>query len=180
MYKDVINTFFSLHDKNIIHYYCIVIDNSKMDHKKYNEGDKEIGFNKMLFTLLYKFARIYKSNSLFHAYLDDRTTKHTPERMRSMLNARVKRELKLGYEPFRVCQFRKSHHVKCIQLADILSGAIAYATNRHDLKLDAATHKTELVKHIATLAKLPSLAMPTRYSPDGFDIWHIDFTKSRR
>jgi hypothetical protein len=180
MYTDVSRLFFSLNKLQMLHYYCLVIDNSKMDHETYNEGDKEIGFNKMIFTLLYKFARTYRSNSLFYVYLDDRTTAHTPENMRRMLNARVDRDLRLGYQPYRVCQFRKSHESRLIQITDIITGAIAYATNRHDLKSTAASHKITLVETITKLSGRPALSIPTPYGSAGFDIWHIDFSRRKR
>ena len=97
------------------HYYSLVVDNSKMDHKRFNDGDKEIGFNKMLFRLLFQFARKYRSQPIFYAYLDHRATVHTPDRMRLMLNGRARKVLNVTHNPFRVCQFRNSEDVRLIQ-----------------------------------------------------------------
>ena len=57
LYKEATSAFFKARRKGFAHFYGLVIDNSRMNHRLYNEGDKEIGFNKMLFQLLYKLIR---------------------------------------------------------------------------------------------------------------------------
>lgn len=145
-----------------------------MNHRLYNEGDKEIGFNKMLFQLLYKLVREYRSRPRFYAFLDERTTKHTPDRLRTMLNAKAARDLKIVHNPYRVCRFRKSHDVRLIQLADVLTGAIGYKVNGQETRADAARCKLDLLDHITSAAGVSSLAKPTQWPANGFDIWHID------
>lgn len=150
-----------------------------MNHRLYNEGDKELGFNKMLFQLLYSLARKYKSRPRFYAYLDYRTTKHTPERLRDMLNRKAARDLRVTHNPFRVCQFRQSHEVRLIQATDILTGAIAFKLNQHDVVVGAAVQKVELMNHITSEMNLRSLAYSTTYAQremSNVDIWHIDLT----
>ena len=134
----------------------------------------------MVFTLMFKFARIYRSNSLFNAYLDDRTTQHTPERMRPMLNAKARRELHIMREPFRRMHFRKSEESRLIQMTDVIAGAIAYQTNKHGTAVDAAAHKIKMAEHVATCAGVPSLAIPTSYSLNGFSIWHLQRDPRKR
>lgn len=183
MYQAVMADVFKALAKKVLTYHCLVIDSSKSDHKTFNEGDREIGFNKYLFTLLYKFARVYRSHSHFFAYLDDRTTRHTPQRMREMLNARVARDLKLGYAPYRLIEFRDSKKSRLIQATDILTGAIAYHTNRNFLRMDAAHPKKALADYITNLSKLGSLSVATTQGAAklrGIDIWHLDWEAKRR
>lgn len=178
VYEDIVNAFFKGVGAGWFHYYALVVDNSKMNHKLFNDGDKEIGFNKMLFQLLFQFARKYRNRPRFYAYLDHRTTIHTPERMRQMLNGRAHKTLSVTHNPFRVCQFRHSEEVRLIQATDVITGAIAYHTNHRHFELNAASPKVELAQMIADKANLPFLSKPTPYSDSGFDIWHIDLTAS--
>ena len=183
MYQAVMADVFKGLAKKALTYHCLVIDSSKSDHKTYNDGDHEIGFNKYLFTLLYKFARVYRSHPHFFAYLDDRTTQHTPENMRTMLNARVARDLKLGYAPYRLVEFKDSKKSRLIQVTDILTGAIAYHTNRNFLRADAARPKKVLAEYITKLSGLGSLSIATTQSAAqlrGVDIWHLDWDAKRR
>lgn len=176
MYKEFSSAFFKARNRNLAHYFCIVVDNSKMNHKLYNEGDKELGFNKMLFQILYKMVRDFRQRPRFYAYLDHRTTKHSPGRLREMLNAKAARDLRITHFPYRVCQFRKSHESRMIQLVDIISGAICYRVNRKHIEPGAASYKKEIADHIEAEAKVRMLSAPSRYPSDGFDVWHIDLT----
>lgn len=176
LYKKYLDAFCAARRKGYAQFFAIIVDNSQMNHRLYNEGDKEIGFNKMLFQLLYSLIRKFRSRPRIYAYLDERTTKHTPDRLRTMLNAKARRDLKIVHNPYRVCQFRYSHEVRLIQLADLICGAIHYKINRKDHAGDAAAHKIEVVEYLTNAVGLHTLAAPTPWPADGFDLWHIDLT----
>ena len=177
MYQALVTAYFQMLEAGFLHYYCLVVDNQEVDHKKYSGGDRDLGFTKFMFTLLYKFARVYKSQILFYAFLDDRTTKHTPDGLKRTLNARVRRDAPRGYNPYRLVTFVKSEKSRLIQATDVITGAIAYETNAHHLATGAARHKIETMRHVARCAGVPSLALPTRYDGEGFDIWHLDLKR---
>jgi hypothetical protein len=180
MYKAAIDAVFQHINTNSAFYYCAVIDNHTVDHKTYNDGDASIDFNKYLFTLLYKFARVHRLNrNRFYAYLDERTTQHTPERLRIMLNARARRDLGYEYDPYRIVEFRDSKLDRLIQITDVLTGAVAYHTNEHHLTTGAARCKIDGARYIAKCAGTGSLAIATQYRR-GFDIWHLDFNRPTR
>lgn len=177
LYKEVVAATLKACASQYACYYAIVVDNSAMNNRLYNEGDKEIGFNKMLFQLMFKLARVYRNQPRFYVHLDYRTTKHTPERLREMLNAKARKDLRVTHEPYRTCHFRQSHEVRLIQAADIITGAIGYRLNQHDLAVDAAAHKVELMKYVAELAGVRTLCRQTPFrhaDKKGFDVWHID------
>jgi len=178
MYKQVAEAFGQLIEAGYLHYYSLVVDTSQVDDKKYNDGDSDLGFSKFLYTLLFKFARVYKSDYRFYTFLDERTTKHTPELLQTILNARARRQAIRNFDPYRSVQFVKSERSRLIQLTDVITGAIASETNLHHLALDAAPHKTEMMRHVTKCAKVRSLAIPTPVAGKGFDIWHLDFKKS--
>lgn len=92
MYKQVADAFGQLIEAGYLHYYALVVDTSQVDDKTYNDGDSDLGFSKFLYTLLFKFARVYKSDYRFYTFLDERTTKHTPELLQTILNARARRQ----------------------------------------------------------------------------------------
>lgn len=180
MYAAVLTSFFNMLRRGYVQYYAIVVDNSKMNHKQYNEGDKEIGFNKMLFQLLYKFVRIFRSRPRFFAFLDDRTTKHTTKALRNMLNNKASRDLQIHHNPYRYCEFHKSETQRLIQAADIISGAIAFRMNQKNIIAGAAQHKIGVMEVVRELANVTDLRLPTGFPSNGFDIWHIDFDAADR
>jgi hypothetical protein len=180
MYKAVADGFGQMVTGSFLHYYALVVDTTKVDHKKYNEGDAELGFSKFLFTLLFKFARVYRPEYRFHVFLDERTTKHTPDLLRTILNARARRQQIRDFDPYRTVEFAKSENSRIIQLTDLVTGAIASATNMHHLAPTASKHKTEMMHYMVKCCGVRSLAIPTPVPGKGFDIWHIDFEAAAR
>src|SRR5262249_33154367 len=65
-YKRIVDVLF----KNIeaIHFHSLVVDTTLLDHRRFNEGNQEIGFNKEIYQLAMKFARLYPYPYLFHVY----------------------------------------------------------------------------------------------------------------
>lgn len=180
LYKEITSAYFKCIQSGHFKYQALVIDNSKMDHKTYNEGDKEIGFNKMLFFLLYSFVRKFRNRPRFYAFLDERTTKHSPDRLRRMLNARALRDHQITHNPYRLCQFRDSKALRMIQITDIITGAIAFQTNHKQHAIGTAQHKIELANHIMNESGQPTLALPTPTRELDFGIWHFDFERASK
>jgi hypothetical protein len=115
MYIAFATAYFQMLEAGYLHNYALVIDNNTVDHKTFNDGDHDLGFTKFMFTLLYKFARVNRSECLFYCFLDNRTTQHTPEPMKGMLNARVRRDIPRGYDPYRLVTFVESEKSRLIQ-----------------------------------------------------------------
>ncbi|MDB5602859.1 MAG: hypothetical protein JWN71_4903, partial [Xanthobacteraceae bacterium] len=105
MYQAVADGFGQMITGGYLHYYAIVVDTSKINDKKYNEGDADLGFSKYLYTLLFKFARVYRPDYRFFVFLDERTTKHTPELLRTILNTRARRQKVRDFDPYRTVEF---------------------------------------------------------------------------
>lgn len=173
MYKEVASLYGRLLERNVVKFHSLVVDMEDPFRRHYNGGDKEIGFSKLLFTLLFSIARKYRPYKLFYGYLDDRTTSHTPENLRRMLNNKAASELNLNYGPFRRLHFRKSESSRLIQATDIAAGAIACAWNQHYLRPNAAAHKREMMEHVAASVRVPSLAVQTPMHRADFGIWAL-------
>jgi hypothetical protein len=97
-----------------------VVDATKLDHNRYNQGSREIGFNKEVYQLLLKCGRLYGGN--FHVYLDRRSTGAPTEELRLILNRGIRKRGDRRDWPYRRLHFRDSHEVEALQLADLLVG----------------------------------------------------------
>jgi hypothetical protein len=140
-YKRVVDVLFDFDPS--IHFHCLVVDTTRLDHKRFNAGSREIGFNKEVYQLAMKCARLY-STALFHLYPDRRETTQNPEDLRLMLNRGCNKGGDKRDWPFRRCQFRESKTTLPLQLVDIVIGGLAYRLNGHDKKKDASPAKSEL------------------------------------
>lgn len=170
-YKRYVDVFFTNRYRiRPLEFHCLVVNMHKLDDKRFNKGSREVGFNKEIFQICNKFARLY-SERYFHAYLDSRTTKSTTEELRFILNRYRSNHGDPRDWPFRRMHFRDSAKVQALQLVDVLLGGIAYRMNGHHLAADASPAKVDLSGHILDCAGIRNVTADTAIRGK-FTVWH--------
>lgn len=151
-------------------YYAIVIDTSDLDHRRYNGGDREIGFSKFVYQLLMKCARLYcASGATIDCFLDQRVTRQTLTELRTILNNGAAK--KFGSRPFKRVEYRDSKDSNLIQTVDLFTGAIAYNWNGAHLIEGASQARVEIAEWIAAQMRFKSLNVQTVGGRCRFSIW---------
>lgn len=175
-YKDFVDVFFARAGRDELHFHSLVVDTATFNHKKWNMGDAEIGFNKLIYQLLlHRFGKRYGHMPL-HAYLDARSSKDSPEAIRPMLNAALAREGISG-RPFKKIHFMQSHDSEVIQLNDLLIGALGFRRNGRQHLADASAHKKELAEYIARKVLTIQKERPNWSTAKRFTIWDFKFNR---
>lgn len=175
-YTALINEFFRLNHQNKAHFHYLSVDTSTFDHKTHNGGDKEVGFNKLIFQLLlHRVGRRYGNKHRFMVHLDERTTDQSTEEMRQMLNSTLRRDWRMIHRPFRSVDFRNSAEYLPIQICDLLLGACAYRLNGHDQKSNASRHKIALASHVDQCSHLVQPEQPTHWRATRFSHWEFKY-----
>ncbi|MDQ0320006.1 hypothetical protein QO002_002144 [Pararhizobium capsulatum DSM 1112] len=132
-YKLVADCFFDVvDDYTPLEFHCLVVDTTKRKEHVFNQGDKEIGFNKEVYQLLHKCARLYPE-PMFHVHADHRDTPSSLDELQTILNAGRKKKGDTRHQPFRRVHFRNSKDVHCLQVVDLLLGAVTHRLNGHHL-----------------------------------------------
>jgi hypothetical protein len=167
-YKRLVDVMFD--NKNLAHFHSLVINTSKLDHRRFNKGDHDIGFNKEIYQLAMKFGKLY-STKLLHVYPDRRNTSQKTDDLRLILNRGCRKNGDKRDWPFRRCQFRDSSTTPALQLVDLLIGAIAYELNGHGRAPNASPSKMELSRHVLERAQVRD-AMCSTARTGRFTIWH--------
>lgn len=170
-YIRAVDTFFC--DFEYSHYldaHMLVVDMTKINDKLYNKGSREIGFNKEMFQLCMKFWRLYRT-SLFHVYPDRRSTPQPPEELRLILNRKSAETNPSRDWPFRRLHFRDSKELQCLQLIDVLIGAVAFKLNGHYDQPNASPAKRALCDHILGRGNVHDVTRDTA-TAGRFTIWH--------
>jgi hypothetical protein len=69
-YQSLVGTFFQFNMEDKCHFQCICIDSHKLNHQRFNSGDRDVGLSKIYFQLLYhKFVKTHGRNNLLYVHL---------------------------------------------------------------------------------------------------------------
>lgn len=121
---------------------CILIDRTTLDHDKFNNGDKELGFYKLYYQLLVHWL---EPQEAYYLYLDwqqnsDRNCfANLREMLKRKLNGRARIEC---LEPV------DSQEQPLTQLVDLLIGAVGYQWNGRDTSQAKLTFCQELAERL--------------------------------
>ena len=158
-FKDVLDYFFADDD---LHFRVLVVPNkSKLDYEKFNHTHDSF-YYKMYFSML---KVILNPQRAHHIYIDIKDTR-SREKVHKL--EQVLRNDKYDYakEIIKKVQQVRSHEVELIQLADLLTGAVAYV-NRD---LNGSKAKNLLIDHIRHRSKY-SLIKSTLIREQKFNIF---------
>ena len=164
-FKELIDFFF---DEGDISFRVLVVPNkAQLEYEKYGHTH-DVFYYKMYFSML---KVILNPDFSHNIYIDIKDTKST-EKVHKL--EQVLRNDKYDYskEIIKKVQQVRSHEVELIQLADLLTGAVAYV-NR-GLKTSAA--KNELVEHIRHRSRY-SLVKSTLVREEKFNIFIWESSK---
>jgi len=179
-YKRFIEYFFALNNSDKVHFHCMIIDNTQVDHSKFS-GDKETGFYKFYYQLLlHCFGKKYlgkEGDAMFHVRLDYRQSSYSLDTLKTCLNSGMHKKFNVSTSPFKSVEPRDSHGCEIIQIADILLGAIGYEKNGYDLLAGANPAKNEMVKYITAQSGLKNLKDSTIRGKERFAIWNFRLQK---
>jgi hypothetical protein len=180
-YKRFVDFFFALNNTDKLHFHCLIIDNHAVDHQKFNAGDKEKGFQKFYYQLLFHcFGCAYyqeKYDTKFIIHPDQRNSRYSLEEFKNILNNGMAKKLGVAVRPFISIEPQDSHLSEPVQLNDIILGAIGFQKNGYNLLAGSRSSKIELADYIAKSAGLENLLNNTPYENKRFTIWNFKLSK---
>ena len=178
VYKALVDELLAATREGLVHFHALIVDNHAIDHHTYNFGDSDLGFSKFLYQLLmHKVGRTYGAKQKLHVYLDDRTTKHSPDDLRLMLNRGLSRKWRIKTDPFRRIVFTCSKQSRLIQMTDLLIGCIQFQKNGLHLKADASAAKKDLAAHVAAQLGVRTLGADTAMREHRVTMWNFRLQK---
>lgn len=161
MYKELVNMFF---DDEQMRFRAICIKASEVNHDRFNAGNGELGFYKFYFQLIHHWMLMGNS---YQVFVDFKTNgyRHRVKELGTILNNASTAELTQ-------IQALPSEESVLIQLADVLTGAVASAFNCSKLVSDSKQSIRELIE-----SRLRHGIMRTCASEPKFNVFNINLRK---
>lgn len=182
-YKKFIDHFFALNDTDYLHFHCLILDTHQINHKKYNNGNADLGFYKFYYQLLlHSFGRNYcaissgKAESLV-VCLDEKSSKYSLSELKRVLNNGINKKHGISTNPFKSVEPLDSKRSDVMQIADIIMGAIGYQKNGFHLLSNSSEAKKELANYIAKKVGVETLGNNSSYHVVRFKTWNFKFSK---
>ena len=135
MYKELVNMFF---DDDQIRFRAICIKAAEVNHERFNAGNGELGFYKFYFQLIHHWMLMGNS---YQVFVDYKTNgyQHRVQELGAILNNTSTAQLTQ-------IQALPSEESVLIQLADVMTGAVASAFNSFKLQSAAKQSIRELIE----------------------------------
>ncbi len=152
-----------------VEFKCIVVDKEQIDYAKFHDQDKDLAFYKFYYFLL---KNKLESNCLHYLFLDFKPSKNPKavSRLADFLTfSATNRSDQCGLKHV---QAYPSDENVLIQVADILTGAVAYSNN-----FEPSGAKGELSKVIASSIGKTNLKFCSSLSDKKFNIFCIDLKR---
>lgn len=156
---------------------AIVIDQSKIDYKRYHDNDKDLGYYKFLYQyVLHCFAKHLDSHDKLVVYLDQRFSKYKLTDLKAILNNGVRKlnEWDRSVQVVRNVEARDSKQCHFIQAADLVAGAVACHNNKSiDPNSARGKSKQALMEHIMEESGVSDFRFSSPLSIGHFGVWHF-------
>jgi len=180
-YQRFVDYFFALNNTDKLHFRCIIIDNHQVNHHKFNQGNKELGFYKFYYQLLlHCFAFPYYNradNTRFIIHPDSRNSDYSLGELKIILNRGINKKLGQDVDPIVAIEPKDSKASELVQINDIVLGAIGFQKNGYHLLAESRRAKIELAQYIADSAGLKNLTEDTLWGTNRFTIWNFQLRK---
>lgn len=163
-------------------FHALVVNCYDLDHHTYNQGDPDLGFNKFIYNLLiYRVGKRFGDVERIVVDLDSRNSTRDLIELQTVLNRKMAQQSQEATRaPFARLAFRDSKSTRLLQLADLLTGSIAWHKNDHDAAPNSSAAKSALANHAAGHLHLRRLGGSSPIREERLSVWNFALQPRRR
>lgn len=171
-YLDFVKFFFTMRARGYLAFHATTFENSKWNHRKWNENDSDIGLSKLYYQmLLHQYVRDYGDVASLYICLDRRRSSTSLDDFHRILNAGAAKDYNLTFGPVRVMTSKDSKKSDMLQVNDIILGAVAAHKNGRHLLNETRSSKRDLANIVASNASLER--RPGEAPSKSFTVWNF-------
>lgn len=173
-YRALVDLFFALNNANYLHFHSIIFDSHRANHKKFNNGDADIGLSKLYYQLiLHRFSRYYPHAEGMCVCLDRRNSSTSLSDLRDMLNAGIAKTHGISGDPIKQVVSQESHDDDLLQLNDVILGAVCAARNGKHKLVTGRASKRNLAQLVLEKSGLESFEQDSARGVTRFSVWNM-------
>ena len=173
-YKYLVDYFFAMKSADRCQFHCLIFDNHKWQHAKYNDGDRDVGLSKLYYQVLHhKFGKLCGPRGTLFVRMDRRNTSTSLEVLRRMLNAAMARDHRIFNSPWKVIEPEDSKHCDILQLNDIILGAVCAVRNGKHLLEAGRESKRLIARLVLEKSGMSSFGCDSPMSETRFTVWNM-------
>lgn len=173
-YRWLVDYFFSLLNSNLLHFHCIIFDSHQWNHRKFNNGDADMGLSKLYYQLiLHKFIALCGKEGSLYACVDHRNSTTSLHDLQRMLNAAAARDHGLTTRPLKQLVSKHSHDEDLLQLNDVILGAVCAIRNGKHLLADYRQAKRLIATDILVKSGLGTFDQNSPRDIHRFTVWNM-------
>jgi hypothetical protein len=172
-YKALIDRIVELNGEKVLDYIVIVVNNKKLNHGRFNEGDGETFFQKMMCMLIEAKAKSYNYPDCIRAIHGQRDSRYSLEEVRGIINSRLAKESgEWRYTPLKQLDYMDVPKSGLHQIADLMLGCTAYFWNA-SMRKSPGSAKSEIAHYLQANCPLVSLGEPSPPWHSHFNVWEF-------
>jgi hypothetical protein len=143
LYKELIDLFFS----SEMEFRCVLVKNKgNLDHERYNRGDHNAFYYKMIYLLLNnRYTNPTDDN--YRVILDIKDTRGKAS-LKVLSDCLKNKNERTTTSPFTYYQHIRSNENEFIQLTDLLIGAVTYKSRKENEKAGASKVKRQVIDYL--------------------------------
>lgn len=137
-YKAFVDHFFALNTRDSADFHSLILDSHQFNHRKFNEGNKDLGYYKFLYQLLlHSFGKHYCKNKRGEeceliVHPDQRNSKYPLDRLKTTLNYSMVKKFGVKTNPFVSIEAQDSKEADLAQLRSNREVSARKSTIGHD------------------------------------------------
>jgi hypothetical protein len=179
-YKRLIDYFLKKNEEHYLNFSCLVIDKTRLNHRRYNDGDAEAFFQKMMYQYALALAERYGWPPVLRCFHGRRVSKFDLVDIRRIINSGISQKTHFTtYRPLRQLEYMDVERSGPHQISDILIGAVSYYWNTSQQRR-GLNRKRLLAEYIKAECCASTLAERTPMHMPHFDIWPFRLRENPR
>jgi hypothetical protein len=175
MYEDLVDLFFELLYRQLIHYHILIFDTHKIDRKNYDNVSKDGVLNRMYYQIfLHRCLRFYGRKCNIWLYPDQSHSLIELPTFRNILNTEASHKFSYRDNPVQTLDLVDSKQNYILQLNDIITGSIGYIKNNRHSRDSAAKHKVKVADQVRRRFNVKNYDFNTPISERFFTVWNFE------